>query len=278
MRLIYENERGKVVMHGGGGDGFNIIEVRGLSFPDSDVDSVYYPNVAGCSVEGVTHMERTITVSGDVYDKTNNKIVRAMKVFSKDGIITISSGGKTRKISARCISFEPNKRKGMYTPFTAQFVADNPYFTDMYETCVNINKREAKLSSPFVPPFTASTRKTEADIVNQGDSSIEPVFLISSFNGAVCPKGIIIKNLQNGNEIKLVTDIKAGEIITVDIKNCKITSNQRGNIISCIDNETSISRFSVDIGISTVKITAEDIDGAITADCRFNNKYIYAVI
>jgi len=42
MKFIYENDRGKVVMYGGNGDGFNIIEIRGLSLPENDIDSIYY--------------------------------------------------------------------------------------------------------------------------------------------------------------------------------------------------------------------------------------------
>lgn len=278
MKLIYENDRGKVVMHGGGDGTFNIIEIRGLSLPDSDVNSVYYPNVAGCKVESITPLERSITVSADARDKTGSQISRAINVFSKAGTITIVSGGKIRKISARCVSFEPNKRRGIYVPFAVQFVADDPYFTDVYETKTAVRKREKVLVSPFVLPCAVSIRKVEADIINHGDSEVEPVFEITSTSGAVCPYGIVIRNESKNEEIKINTDVSAGEVITVDVKNRKITSNTRGNLISCLDNETSISRFSFDTGISTTKVIAQDIEGEIYVTCTFNNRYIYAVV
>ena len=37
MKLVYENERGKVVMKGGGSDTFNITQIKGISLPENDV-------------------------------------------------------------------------------------------------------------------------------------------------------------------------------------------------------------------------------------------------
>lgn len=278
MKLTYENKRGKVVMYGGGGDGFNIIEIRGLSLPENDMETVYYPYVAGRKVESVTPLERIITLSGDILDKTNKKLERAINVFSHPGTIIINSNGKVRKISARCISFEPNRRRGNFVPFAAQFVADDPYFTDVNETRVYLFKQEKKLGTQFIPPCMISSRKTEADIINCGDGAIEPVFEISSLQGVVCPNGITVRNRQNGNEIKLMCDIEKNEVITIDVKMRKITSNKRGNLISFMTDETSISRFLVDNDISTLEVVADDMKGNLYAVCRYENRYLYALI
>lgn len=278
MKLIYENKKGKVVMDGGGGEGFNIIEIKGLSFPENDMETVYYPNVAGRKVGSVTPLERIITLSGDICDKTNKKLERAINVFSHPGTIIINSNGKLRKISARCVSFEPNKRRGLYVPFVAQFTADDPYFTDVNETKVYVFRREKLLSSEFSLPCMVSKRKTETDIINRGDGAIEPIFEISSNCGAVCPEGIIIRNRDNGDEIKLLCDVEENETITVDVGNRKITSNKRGNLISYMAEETSISRFSLDSDISMVEIIAKDMAGTIYAQCLYSNRYLYALI
>ncbi len=278
MKLIYENKKGKVEMYGGGGDGFNIIEITGLSLPENDIETVYYPNVPGRKVESATPLERIITLSGDIYDKTNKKLERAINVFSCPGTITINSNGKVRKISARCISFEPNRRRGFFVPFTAQFTADDPYFTDANETKVYVFKREKLLSTEFSLPCMVSSRITEADIINRGDGSIEPVFEISSKEGAVCPEGIVIRNRNNGNEIKLLCNVEENEVITVNVEMRKITSNIRGNLISYMADETSISRFALDSDISAVEIAANDMEGKIYAVCRYSNRYLYALI
>ena len=276
MKLTYENERGKVVMCGGGADIFNIVEIRGLALPENDIDSVYYPNVAGCVVKSSIPQERMITISADAKDKTGKNISYAMSVFSMPGTITISEQGKSRKISARCVSFDTNKRKGIYVPFVLQLMAEDPYFTDIYDTNLVVNEREKKLSSQFVLPCALSLRKAEVMLINKGDVAIEPIITLTSYSGAVCPEGIVIKNLNNESVIKLNTDILPGEEITVDIKNRRVTSSLYGNYISRLANETSISDFIVDLGVSTLRITADDIAGDFCAQCTFNNRYICA--
>lgn len=273
MRLVYENKRGKVVMHGGGAAGFNITNISGLSIPENNVSTVRYPDIAGQIVTKSTPMERIITISGDVYDENKKQMMNASKVFLTPGVMYITSSGKTKKIKCRSISFEQGEKKGSYIPFTAQFCADNPYFEDMYETVTNISKREGRLTSPFVLGCAFSERLAKNNVINSGDVTIEPIFEISSEKGGECPFGITIENVTNGNSITLNTDISAGEIITVDVKNREIKSNLRGNIISCIKTDTSLSRFSLDVGISLIEIKSPDSKAELFTVCRHNNSY-----
>ncbi len=278
MKFVYENERGKVVMHGGGMSGFNIIKITGLSIPENNVNTVRYPNAAGQTVTQSTPMERIITISADVRDDNKRQISNAGRVFSLPGTIYITAFGKTKKIAARCVSFEPGVKKGSYVPFTLQFCADNPYFEDIYETTTNITKREGCLSSPFVLECAFSKRLFRNNVINHGDVPIEPVFYISSDNGTVCPNGITVKNLTNGNSVLLNTDLQAGEEIILDVQNRKITSNIRGNIISCLAQDVSLSRFSLDVGVSEVEILANGSDGKIATLCKHNNKYASVMV
>lgn len=278
MKLVYENERGKVTMYGGGKKGINITRISGISLPENDVNTVRYPNIAGQTVTRSTPMERIITISADVQDESKKQILNAAKVFSCPGTIYITSFGKTKKIKARCMSFEPNKSKGKYIPFTVQFCADNPYFEDIYETKTQICSHKGMLSSPFVLGCKFSERMLRNNVVNHGDVAIEPVFEITSVEGAVCPQGIFIKNLTNGGIMRLMTNVAPGEIITVDVKNRKVTSSTRNNIISRLTQDTSLSRFSIDVGVSVVEIFANNAEGEISALCRHNNNYISAVV
>ena len=278
MRLVYENERGKIVMNGGGKNGFNITQIRGISLPESDVEAVRYPYMAGQVVTRVTPMERVITISADVRDDNKRELSRALNVFSAPGTIAITSCGKTKKIKVRCVSFEPNKSKGAYTPFTVQFCADSPYFEDVYDTKTNITNREGKLASSFVLGCIFSERLLKNLVVNHGDVGVEPVFEISSVDGAECPQGIYIKNNKNGNGVLLNTDVLAGETITVDIKNRKITSNKRGNLISCLAQDTAISRFLIDVGVAEIEILTPEISGMLSVVCKYNNSYMSAVV
>ncbi len=274
MKIIYENERGKVVMYGGGNGIFNIIEIRGLSMPENNIDAVYYPDMAGCRVNKSTFQERIITISGDIRDNTGKNTTRAMNIISMPGAMTIISGSVSRKIFVRSISFETNKRKGAYIPFVLQLMAENPYFQDVNDTKTIVSKREGVLSSPFVLPCNFSIRKTQAMIVNNGDVNLEPVFILKSPEGVVCPEGIVIENLNTGAKIKLNTDIAPDEQIKVDIKNRRITSSSRGNIILCLDDETSLSEFFLETGVCDVKVSAWDAEGKINAECIYNNNYL----
>lgn len=278
MKLVYENERGKVVMHGGGSAGFNIISISGLSIPENDVTAVHYSNMPGQVVTKSVPLERIITISADVRDENRKYISNAMKVFSIPGTVYITSSGKTKKIKCRSISFEPGKKRGSYIPFTIQLCADNPYFEDIYETTTNIYKKEKKLASPFVLGCVFSERIVKNNVINSGDVPVEPVFYITSQEGIECPNGITIKNVTNGDEIVLNTDIGAGETITVDIKNREIKSNLRGNIISSLAKDTSLSRFSLDIGISLVEVSSHGSNGKLIAVCKHNNSYVSVVI
>lgn len=276
MRLVYENERGKIVMHGGGGQNWNITRIAGVSLPEFDVNSVRYPYMPGQVVTRANVMERYITVSGDVRDENRKHISRAVNVFSVPGILYVESFGKTKKINVRCVSFEPNQNKGAYIPFTVQFCADNPYFEELYETKTQISYRKKKLLSPFVLGCAFSERMLRNNVINRGDAVCEPVFEISSLCGALCPYGISIKNLRNGNTIKLMTDVLDNELITVDVKNRKIVSSKRGNLLSCLAEFASLAEFSLDTGVSAVEIVAEGISGEIQAVCRHTNNYISA--
>ena len=278
MKLVYENKRGKIVMNGGGRGNFKITQIKGISLPENDVSTVRYPNMPGQIVTRATPMERFVTISADVRDDNKKELSRAIAVFSAPGILYISSCGKTKKISVRCVSFEPNKSMGAYTPFTVQLCADNPYFEDLYETVTSITSRQGELTSPFVLGCKFSKRTLKNNVINRGDAATEPVFEITSSAGAVCPCGISIKNLTNSDELTLNTDVSAGEVITVDIKNRKITSNQRGNIISCLADYTSLADFSIEPEIAVCEISAKEIMGEITAVCRHRNLYASAVV
>ena len=219
MRIVYENERGKVTMYGGGAScGFNILQISGLSLPENDVSTVRYPNLAGQTVTKSTPMERVITIMADVYDENSRKISSAARVFSIPGVMYITALGKTKKINCRSVSFEIGTKRGSYIPFTVQLCADNPYFEDIYETKLSVSKREGCIKAPLILGSEFSKRYTEKNVINSGDVSLEPVFEITSDKGIICPEGITIKNKTNGNFITLDTDVSAGETITVDIK------------------------------------------------------------
>ena len=94
----------------------------------------------------------------------------------------------------------------------------------------------------------------------------------------MCPYGIGITNIKSGKTIRILTDMSADECITVDVKNRKITSNKKGNILSCLAEFASLSEFVLEPGVSAVEVAAEEISGEIQAVCTHTNNYISADI
>jgi len=276
MRLIYENERGKITMCGGGQKEWNITQIKGISLPETDVSAVRYPYMAGQMVTRANITERYITISGDVRDKTRKQLSRAANIFSAPGTLYITAFAKTKKISVRCMSFEPGQSKGVFVPFTVQFCADYPFFEDLYETATELNSREKRLASPFVLKCAFSDRILKNNVVNRGDVPAEPVLEIYSLLGAKCPYGITVKNLHTGKSFTLNTDISAKELITVDVKKRKIISNQRGNILPCLNEFSELSEFTVEAGVCTLEVVTKEISGELQVVCKHTNNYVSA--
>ena len=276
MRLIYENERGKITMCGGGGNSWNITRITGISLPETDVSAVRYPYMAGHVVTRANISERYITISGDVRDKTRKHLSRAVNIFSAPGTLYITAFAKTKKIDVRCMSFEPGQSKGAFVPFTVQFCADCPFFEELYETVTELNSKIKMLSSPFVLECAFSHRTLRNNVVNRGNVATEPVFEISSALGAQCPYGICIKNLHTGRSITVNTDVGEKELITLDVKNRKVISSQRGNILSCLNDFAELADFTVDTGVAAVEVSAKEISGELQVVCKHTNNYISA--
>lgn len=278
MQLIYENELGRISLGGGSDNTFNIIEISGLSFPETNANTVRFSGVPGQTVVSVDVLERTITISGDIKDKTGMMVQKAATVFSKSGILYVASNSRKRRIASRCTSFNPEKRKGIYVPFTLQLVCDSPYFEDISQTSESVLKKEKLLSSPFILPAMLSKRVTQARIINRGTCENEPVFEITCNEDAACPDGIVIKNLTTGKEITLLTDVLKNEIITVDIFKRKISSNIRGNLLGTLSQNSILSNIYLAVGINDIWANAENEPELLSIVCKYRNNYVEALI
>ncbi len=277
MQLIYENELGRVCLGGGKADSLNITEIHGLSFPETSADTVSFSGAPGQTVVSVSVLPRTITVTGDIIDKTGKITSKSARIFSKSGTLYVVLKSGKREISARALSFEPQKRKGIFVPFSLQFICDNPYFEDSFETLENVYKKEKLLSSPFYLPAMVSKRTTEGIVLNRGTYKNEPLFLITTKENAPCPEGIVIENKTTGKKIKLLCDVLKDETITVDIKNRKITSNIRGNLISTLSGDSLLSELYLIEGINEISAYAKEEPELLCVTLKFKNSYVEAL-
>ena len=278
MKLIYENSVGRVTLRGGTDAIYNITVISGLSIPETLAETVRYPGVAGQEVTAVSHLPRTITIAGDICDKTGKHTAFAANVFSKSGTVYIATSRSMRKIGCRPLSFLPAKRKGTYVPFTLQLIADNPYFEDTAEPIATGATKTKLLKAPFILPQAFSNRKSEARVINRGSVPIEPEFKISAAKEASCPNGILIENRTTGAKLKLHTGLLENETIVIDIGNRKITGSVQGNLIGVLSVDTPMSKFTLCEGVNDILITAEDEAATLFAYCHYQNRYAEAVL
>ncbi len=278
MQLIYENELGRIILGGGKNDSINITEIQGLSFPETYANTVKYSGVPGQTVVSVSILPRTITVSGDIKDKTGILAQKIATVLSKEGTLYVVSERRKRKIDARCTSFIPEKKKRIFIPFSAQFVCDSPYFEDSNETRESVFKKVNLTKSEFVLPYMFSKRNTEARVINRGTYVNEPVFEITVSDYASCPNGIVIDNHTTEKSIKLLCDVLKDECITVDIRKRKVWSNLRGNLLSKLSDESILSDMGLAVGINNISVLAEDEPGFLHVVCKYTNSYVEALI
>lgn len=277
MQLIYKNELGIVRLSGKHSDGFCITEISGLSLPQTHANTVNYPGVPGQTVLSLSVMARTITISGDVKDKTGTCVSKAAAVFSRPGALFIYSSNKNKKIACRCQSFIPEKRKGIYVPYVIELVCDNPLFEDVAEKKVDILTKQRLLKNSFVLPCAFSSHKTQGRVINSGTYKNEPVFEISCLTDAACPDGIVIENLTTNKKIVLNTDVLSGECITVDVKSRKITSNLRQNLLDVLSDDSVLSELYLGVGINDLLAKADNEASLINVKCKFTNTYVEAV-
>lgn len=278
MKLIYENDLGRIELTGGGGGMFRLTEMQGLSFPETEADAVRYANEPGQTVTEIFVLPRTITASGDILDPTGREFVRAATIFSVSGTLTVAGTRRRRQIRCRCTSFTPQKRQGKFIPFTLQFVCDRPYFEDATESHVSVAKKEARLTSPFTFPTAFSQRINEARIVNSGSVPVMPVIEISSQQAATCENGIIIKNDTTGASLILSCGISAGETITVDCENRTVSGSMQGNLLASLSENTPMSTFSLQMGVNDIAVTIENEEEPILVRLRFRNQYGEAMV
>ncbi len=276
MKLIYENELGSCVMHGGGGKGFCITELSGLGFPECTEAHYTYAGIPG-QVTGEIHpLARTITIkvdAGSGMDK--QEIYRAAKIFHKAGILSLHHENRHRAISCRCVSFVKKERKEPIVSFVVQLVADNPYFHDLTKQQVQIMEQKNLISSPFFLPAVFSSRTVRGTAIVSGDVEAEPH--ITLFGLEDCPEdvtGIRLKNETTGAEISLSYGISAGETIVIDIGARTITSDKCENMYPYLSGDSFLNQFTLCAGANVISCHT---DVPISAILSFENSYVEAM-
>ena len=273
MYMYYKNDVGKIDFRFGGDYPVRVTDIDGLYPLERSFNTVKYADIDGeDSISSSVH-GRTVTVGGDI--KISNK-----QLLDKPGELYMDFGEKKRKLVCRNAHFTPGERNSKYIRFVIVFSSDMPYFYGFDEEMEYIRKRQDNVGTHFVLPCVFTTRRTENDIVVNGDAKCEPVFEIACIKEATAPKeesGICVLNETSGESIKLCLYLLRNEVIEIDVENRKITSNMRGNMIKYISEDTFLHRFKLAQGVNHIKIISQNGDEQINVVCRYRCRYIEGV-
>lgn len=289
MQIILKNENGSFEIGGGWHSVARLQEIAGLGPPAKEDTSIVFEGQPGRTLTHTRDIERTITMSLDFYGD-ERAVEKLFRIIYKSVTLWFYLGYTRRKITGRCIN-APDITKIIYRKWQSialQFVCDNPYFTDFYETEMAISKNIDQFPNYnengewyIQLPAIATLRSSESTIMNKGDIKVYPAITLKNNSQAAAladTYGVILTNLTTGKHITLNYDVVAGELVTIDLINRKITSTTNGDITNCMSDDTVLSEFYLEVGSNHMSINNLNESSDIFAVAQFSNQYISVVI
>lgn len=287
MKVSLKNDFGEFVI---GENGIaKLIGIDGIGLPQKEVQTVTYAGQAGQTTLSMRDMPRTITITVDFYGDSDT-VLRLYKMIYYKVDITIISGGIRRKISGICTNpqdVESIVYQRMYKT-ALQFVCDDPYFHDLFETKFGLSQRMDKFPNLFengkyyiTLPAVATERKNTTAVLNKSAVLVYP--LIEIYNNTAdsvtdTASGIIITNETTGAKITIDRDMKPNEKISVDLPNRNIKSSIDGDITMYISDDTVLSNFFLEVGNNEIKVENKNTKQETVSVIKFNNCYEAAVV
>lgn len=287
MQIILENNYGRFII-GKNGDA-KLLNISGLGIPQKEIQTVTYSGQAGQTTLSMRDMPRAITITMDFYG-SQDEILKLYRMIYHNVDIIILSGNIRRKITGLCINQSDIESIIYHKMCKAafQFVCDDPYFHDITETKVVLNRRTDKLPNLYENskyyvnlPTIATERTNAAGVINNGAANVYPIIEIYNNTPDVVSDtetGLIISSNVIESKITIDRDMKPSEKITIDLPNRKIISNVDGNIINDISDDTKLSDFFLIPGNNYITVKNKNSQQDTMTIIRFNNNYEAAVI
>lgn len=287
MQVILKNDYGELII--GCSGKAKLINIDGLGLPQKETQTVSYAGQPGQTTLTIRDMPRTITLTIDFKGRQDD-ILKLYRMIYNEVDITILSGDIRRKTTGLCIN--PADVEGiiyhrMYKA-VLQFVCDDPYFHDIFETKFDISGRKNMFPNLVEDdtyyinlPAVATVRASESSIVNNGAVKVYPIIEIyNNTSDTVISEttGLIIQNITIGAQIEIERDMKPSEQITIDLPHRKIISNIDGNITNYISDDTVLSNFYLNTGKNVISVENQNTMQNTVTIVRFNNNYEAAVI
>ncbi len=250
-KIFFENDRGRMEMLLGGTGPVRISVLSGFGNPEKNYSAAFFAGKPGQKTTGAVAKARTMVISGDIWgDRSLSE--KMLKILDGPGRLTLDFENKKREIFCNQADLSLGARRGGYTSFVLTLVADEVYFTDTFQTRTAVFAREDMLLRDIVFPCVFTRKNTEATIEIFGEVNVEPVIYIYNYadNPENKEKGIIVQNITTGQKITLETGMTKNECITIDIKNRKVTSSDKGDILHLISDDTFLSKFWLKPGLN----------------------------
>lgn len=278
FEIIFYNSCGSVVFGGGKTESrWRIIEADGLGLSGKSYKSCTFENCPGQETVYVHNNARTITLKGDFFmgQEYINDYKNALSVLDKEGVLEIRTRGDAVRIKAYCTQFMPLEKKGVYLPFTVQFVCDEPYFesADGYE--VPVYKTVPKLSSEFEFPGAFSERITRRNVYINSSAETEPMIIINTGRN---PGGILhIQNHTSGEHLDINYEPLSSECITVDVKNRKIFNQNGDNLLNYLADDSFFDGFHLYPGDNDIEVSIGTANTELEVMLVYNERFLEAV-
>ncbi|MBQ9914926.1 MAG: phage tail family protein [Clostridia bacterium] len=283
FNAIYENEKGRLNFSGGGRGDLLLTAVSGLGLPRKEVAVAGYAERAGQELLWARDTSRTITLAFDLMAKEGAAALgRVLGILYIPGVLTVTAGGRSRKISCRTETVEePEKRApGLYS-VVAQLVCDTPYFTDVSPQNEPLFYREDLIESGFSLPCIFTERRDGKSVRNAGDVPTQPVFTVTNTGkeeSTGTEQGIRITHRGTGKSLHLDYVTAPGESLLIDLPARRITSSTQGDVTGCLGAGCYLSDFWLLPGENPLQAESLRAGEQLTVGISYDNLYLEAVM
>ena len=281
LTMKYKNERGEVILAGGGSSVFRVTAAEGLGLCEKDCQTVIYAGYDGQETVSSRYAARCITVSGDISSSAAaEELRRAADVLCGEGYLYVLDGDMRRRIYCKSTVFPDVGLilRGRLASFAVQFMCDSPFFEDAEDMVAAVYARLKNIAKPFTLPCMFGETVTGADVTVRTRRGVEPCVRIYCAKTLENAETLKIENETTGKSLTFTHTPTAGETIVIDVKGRTAESSVSGSIIGSLTDDSYLNEFRLEYG--TNRITAEigGVSLGLTVECVYNNCYEEAMI
>lgn len=239
---------------------------------------INYIDTDGAEYVDDLYDERTITVEGYISAKNQLELENARAELTK--ICNGKSRGKfvwsckNKRYFTEAIAELPEfgERVGNVLPFVCVFIAYHFYWKDNSVTEAAIASFEDHIKSTFQFPLIFTSKTSEANIFNHGDVDADIIITITCSESSGTDSVLKILNHTTEKQIILNYNMTADEVITIDTKNCDITTTKGTALLSKMDSSSEF--FKLARGLNHLEVVNTNTNSVYSCICKHYNTYV----